>query len=157
MNGDIGALQAGSHASSTEATLSNLPETVRHSIEDEIVGRISKSKAAPRTGARHCKRNVPSGPKRSNLLHNIVAELVEEQRWAVGSEIDRDERDLVRSIGAFDDLLSCPCTILVDADHRKVGSYAFKHGDARVRGRLFKQLLNDLDLTDKRDFVRTTD
>lgn len=156
MNGDIGALKASSHASSAETALGDLPETIRHSIEDEIVGWISKSKAAPRIGAKHRKKNIPSGLKMSSLLYNIVAELVQEQRWAVGPEIDRDERDLVRSVGTFDDLLSCPCTVLVNADHRKMRSYTFKHGDARVRGRLFEQLLNDLEQTNMGSLIRRT-
>ena len=47
VDGDVCALQAGSHAARAEAALGNLPETVNHGVEDEVIRGMSEAQAAP--------------------------------------------------------------------------------------------------------------
>ncbi len=46
VDGNVGALEAGSHAPSTEAALSNFPHAIHDGVKDKFIGRRSESQAA---------------------------------------------------------------------------------------------------------------
>jgi hypothetical protein len=80
-----------------------------------------------------------------NVLHDIVAKLIEEKRRSICPEILGNERDFLGSLHTFNYLLGSPSTVLVNADHGKVRGDVLEHREPRSGRTSFKKLLYDLD------------
>lgn len=77
-------------------------------------------------------------------LYDVITELIQHQRRTEGSEVLGDEDVLFHRCSAVDDLLSSPCTVLMDADRGEMRCETSQHGYTGPEGALFEQLLNDL-------------
>ena len=78
------------------------------------------------------------------VLDDVVAVLVKKQRGRVRPEVLRNESDLVGRVGAFNDLLCSPRSVLVNTNHSQMGCNTLQHREPGLRGAFFEELLNDL-------------
>lgn len=131
-------LQTCSHATSTKAALSNLPKTIHHCLKEEVGSRRSETQAAP-TKCEHKPQIV-----NDYLLDDIVAELIQQQRRYIGPQVLRNERNFIGSLNAFNDLLGGPSTVLVNTNHRQVGSNTLQHRLPGSWRAPLKELLDNL-------------
>src|SRR4051794_40923347 len=86
------AFEAGAHRASTEPALGNVPQVAKHCLENEVVVWRAETQAA---------------------LKDIVAILVQKQGNSIGSKTLDNECHLRCSLADIDDLLSCPCAVLM--------------------------------------------
>jgi hypothetical protein len=97
--------QASSHGTRTEAALGQIPQATKHNLKDEVVVHLVLEAA----------------------LNNVVAELVVEQRHGIGLQSFDDHLLHGGRLGDIDNLLSCPCTVLMNTDFGELGNDLAQH------------------------------
>lgn len=82
------AFKTRSHATCTEATLSDLPHAIDHSIEDEIIGRSSETQTTPND---HSVIDNTDKNTSLHLLNHIVTKLIKQQGRSITSPEEKGD------------------------------------------------------------------